>query len=57
MERRELLEELVEASTPNEISTAISDARRWLVDHPADQVVISAMADLIEFEREALGSY
>ena len=57
MERQDLLQELVEASTPNEMSTAIFDARSWLVDHPADQVVISAMEDLIEYEREALGSF
>ena len=42
-------------STPNETSTAISHARDWLLDHPDDQTVISAMEDLIEVERESLG--
>jgi hypothetical protein len=57
MERHELLEEMLDASTPNETSTAISDARDWLRDHPGDQTVISAMEDLIEVERETLGAY
>lgn len=55
MERQELLEEMLDASTPNETSTAISHARDWLFDHPDDQTVISAMEDLIEVERESLG--
>jgi len=57
MERRELLEEMLDASTPNETSTAISDARDWLRNHPGDQTVISAMEDLIEVERETLGAF
>ena len=57
MERKELLQEMLVATTPNETSTAISDARDWLRDHPRDQVVISAMEDLIEVEREALGAF
>ena len=55
MERQELLEEMLDASTPNETSTAISHARDWLLDHPDDQTVISAMEDLIEVEGESLG--
>jgi hypothetical protein len=57
MERNELLEEMLVATTPNETSTAISEARSWLLDHPDDQVVISAMEDLIEVERETLGAF
>jgi len=57
MERTELLQEMLVASTPHETSTAISDARAWLLDHPKDQTVISAMEDLIEVERESLGAF
>jgi hypothetical protein len=57
MERTELLQEMLVATSPHETSTAISDARDWLLDHPTDQVVISAMEDLIEVEREALGAF
>ena len=55
MERSELLEEIQDASTPNEISTAIYDAREWLGDHPDDNAVASAVSDLIEVERRFLG--
>jgi uncharacterized protein HemY len=52
MERTELLAEMLSAQTPNETSTAIHAARRWLADHPEDQAVWSAMADLFEVERQ-----
>jgi hypothetical protein len=55
MERDELLAEMLEASTPNETSTAIFEARTWLADHPDDRKVWSAMEDLIEVERVSLG--
>jgi len=42
------------ATSPNETSTAIYDARSWLADHPNDQRVWSAMEDLIEVERMSL---
>jgi hypothetical protein len=51
MERAELLAEMLGATSPNETSTAIYDARRWLVDHPGDQTVRYAMADLMGLER------
>ena len=54
MDRTELLARLRDATTPNETSTAIYDARRWLVDHPDDQAVRHAMADLMELERQSL---
>ena len=56
MERTDLIQEMFEASTPNETSTALSDARDRLRDHPEDQTVISAMEDLIEAERQTLGA-
>lgn len=56
MDRNDLIQEMFEASNPNESSTALSDAREWLLDHPEDQTIISAMEDLIEVERQNLGS-
>jgi hypothetical protein len=56
MERQEVLAELRQASSPNEASTAISDARAWLAEHPDDHRVESEMADLIEFQQESMGS-
>ena len=53
---RTALGEIHEAPSPNETSTAIYDAREWLAEHPDDHRVQSAMADLIEFQRESLGS-
>ena len=54
MEREELLEEMLEASTPNDTATAVYAARSWLAEHPDDQRVVSAMEDLIEVERRSL---
>ena len=56
MEREELLISMLEASSPNETSTAINGARAWLAEHPEDDQIASAMADLIAFQRESLGS-
>ena len=56
VDRNDLIQEMFEASNPNESSTALSDAREWLLDHPEDQTIISAMEDLIEVERQNLGS-
>lgn len=56
MDRDALLEEISRATTPNESSTAIYDARAWLSDHPDDHRVVSAMEDLIEVERHTFGS-
>ncbi len=41
---------------PNETSTALSDARDWLLDHPEDKTVISAMEELLDVERQTLGT-
>ena len=54
MDRTELLARLRDATTPNETATAIYDAPRWLVDHPDDQAVRSAMADLMGLEHQSL---
>ncbi len=54
MERAQLLAAMLDAKTPNESSTAIYGARLWLADHPDDQTVWSAMADLIEVERQSM---
>ena len=56
MEREELLISMLEASSPNETSTAITEARAWLADHPEDDQIASAMADLISSQRDSLGS-
>jgi hypothetical protein len=55
MERTELLEQIVDATTPDQISTAIYDARVWLAAHPDDEEVISAVENLIQAERRSLG--
>jgi hypothetical protein len=51
MDREELLARMLDATSPNETSTGVYAARRWLVDHPDDQKVRSSMADLIGVER------
>jgi hypothetical protein len=55
MERHELLDLMTSARTPNDISTAIAVGREWLVDHPADGDVRTAMQDLARQERERWG--
>ena len=54
MDRTKLLAGILDAATPNETSTAIYDARRWLIDHPDDQMVRYAMAGLMGVERKSL---
>jgi len=54
MDRDHVLEEMLHASSPNETSTAIYDARSWLADDADDQRVWSAMEDLIEVEGMSL---
>lgn len=54
MDRAQVLAEMLDATTPNDTSTAIFDAREWLADHPDDQKVWSAMADLIEVQRQSV---
>jgi hypothetical protein len=45
---------MVEATTPNEISTAVANARGWLRHHPRDHEVALSIAELLELEREVL---
>lgn len=54
MERSELLEEMKDAETPDQTSTAIYDARAWLAEHPDDEEVITAVENLIQAERRSL---
>ena len=56
MESNELLAEMAEAETLDEISTSIYEARVWLLDHPEDESVRAAMEALVRTEREALSA-
>lgn len=56
MEMDELLAQIVDAETLDEISTSIYEARVWLLDHPEDATVRSAMEALLSAEREALNA-
>ncbi|HET9309887.1 MAG TPA: hypothetical protein VFP41_01515 [Actinomycetota bacterium] len=53
-DREVLLAQMSDAATPNEIATAVSDAREWLTGHPDDIKVIAAMERLFEDERRLL---
>jgi len=55
MDREDVLEQISTARSPHDTSSAIVAARAWLIDHPEDQIVASAMEALIEAERESLG--
>jgi len=55
MDREDVLEQISTARSPHDTSSAIAVARAWLIDHPEDQMVASAMEALIEAERESLG--
>jgi hypothetical protein len=55
MDREDVLEQISTARSPHDTSSAIVVARAWLIDHPEDQMVASAMEALIEAERESLG--
>jgi hypothetical protein len=54
MRRDELLQQMLEADTPNEISTAVADARDWLRDHPRDHEVALSIPGLLARERDLL---
>jgi hypothetical protein len=56
MEQDELIAQMVDAETLDEISTAIYDARIWLLDHPEDVAVRTAMEALMIAERDALSA-
>ena len=54
MDMNELLAQMADAETLDEISTAIYEARVWLLDHPEDGRVRMAMEGLMHAERDAL---
>ena len=56
MQPEELLAEMADAESLDEISTSIYEARVWLLDHPDDLAVRSAMEALVRSEREALSA-
>jgi len=56
MDIDDLLAQMMDAETLDEISTSIYEARVWLLDHPEDVTVRSATEDLLSAEREALNA-
>ena len=56
MDQNELLVQMVDAETLDEISTSIYEARVWLLDHPEDVAVRTAMEALMVAERDALSA-
>jgi hypothetical protein len=55
MDRDELLKQMRDAETLDEMSEAIYEARMWLHDHPDDEQIVAALHLLIGSERESLG--
>jgi hypothetical protein len=55
MDRENVMEQISSARSPHDTSSAIVDARAWLIDHPEDQRVVSAMEALIHVERQSFG--
>ena len=55
MERNDLLHSLTAAATPHETSSAMSEARSWLAEHPDDDPVREAVQHLARMERERWG--
>jgi len=55
MDRNDLLHALTSAATPHQTSTAMSEARSWLADHPDDDPVREAVQRLARMERERWG--
>ena len=53
MDRTELLRQMGEARTPNEITTSLAAGRAWLRRHPVDHDVGFAMLELLCVERSA----
>jgi hypothetical protein len=54
MDRSQLIIKLTVAATPNDIATAISDARYWLAENPEDEAVRNGIQQLARLERERL---
>jgi hypothetical protein len=55
MDRDDLLRALSSAATPHQTSSAMSEARSWLADHPDDDPVREAVQHLARMERERWG--
>ena len=52
MDRSELLSQVSEASSLNQISSVMAAARTWLVDHPEDDEIRGAIWQLSKMERD-----
>jgi hypothetical protein len=55
MDRDDLLRALASAATPHQTSSAMSEARSWLADHPDDERVRAAVQHCARMERERWG--
>jgi hypothetical protein len=55
MDRDNLLHALSSAATPHQTSSAMSEARSWLAEHPDDEPVREAVQHLARMERERWG--
>ena len=55
MERDDLLRAIASAASPHQTSSAMSEARSWLADHPDDDTVREAVQHLARMERERWG--
>ena len=55
MERDDLLHTIASAASPHQTSSAMSEARSWLADHPDDDAVREAVQHLARMERERWG--
>lgn len=53
-ERAALLDRMVQARSPDELATAIYEARAWLAAHPDDRAVASDMERLMVAQRQIL---
>ena len=47
----ELLDRVITASSPNDISTAVAGVRTWLAEHPEDEEVRGAFQLLTRVDR------
>ena len=52
MDRSELLSQVSEASSLNQISSVMAAARTWLIDHPDDDEIRGAIWQLSRMERD-----
>jgi hypothetical protein len=52
MNRTNVIDKIETASSPNDISTAMCDARSWLTEHPEDETIRLGIQQLARAERE-----